>query len=113
VLWDVRPHGLTGSKIEYLCDLCDITINKNTVHGDKNALAPGGVRVGTAALTTRGFKEPEFVKVAEFLLKALAIVLAVQAESGKKLEEFKAKAVPSRADIQVCFMIIVIFCSVV
>jgi glycine hydroxymethyltransferase len=38
----------------------DITLNKNTVPGDRSALAPGGVRIGTPALTTRGFNEGHF-----------------------------------------------------
>lgn len=46
LLWDVRPLGLTGNKLEKLLDFAAITVNKNTVAGDKSALAPGGVRVG-------------------------------------------------------------------
>lgn len=37
---------LAGNKVEKLCDLCNITVNKNAVFGDSSALAPGGVRVG-------------------------------------------------------------------
>ena len=55
ILWDLRPNGLTGSKIEKLAELCNITVNKNTVPGDTSALSPGGVRIGVCALTTRGF----------------------------------------------------------
>ena len=40
-----------------MCDLAHITLNKNSVAGDKSALVPGGVRIGTPALTTRGFVE--------------------------------------------------------
>ena len=36
MLWDLRPHGLTGSKIEKASDYCHITLNKNTVAGDKS-----------------------------------------------------------------------------
>ncbi|KAL5647760.1 hypothetical protein ACJX0J_042115, partial [Zea mays] len=45
VLWDLRPLGLTGNKVEKLCDLCHITLNKNVVFGDSSALSPGGVRI--------------------------------------------------------------------
>jgi glycine hydroxymethyltransferase len=41
VLWDLRPAGLTGSKLEVLLERCQITVNKNTVHGDKSAISPG------------------------------------------------------------------------
>lgn len=37
---------LPGNKVEKLCDLCNITLNKNAVFGDSSALAPGGVRIG-------------------------------------------------------------------
>lgn len=60
LMWDVRPHKLTGSKVEKLLEYANITVNKNSVVGDKSALTPGGIRIGTPALTTRGFKEAEF-----------------------------------------------------
>ena len=100
ILWDVRPQGLTGSKIEKVCDLINISLNKNTVHGDRSAQSPGGVRIGTPALTTRGLKEADFVKVADFLDRAVKISLDVQKTSGKKLKDFVA-ALPSNKDIPV------------
>merc|ERR550514_2675099 len=45
VLWDLRPHGLTGSKLEKVCELASISLNRNAVHGDASALSPGGVRI--------------------------------------------------------------------
>lgn len=84
-LWDLRPLGLTGSKIEKVCDLCHITLNKNAVVGDTSAQVPGGVRVGTSALTSRSMKEPEMIKVADFLHRAVQISLALQKEAGSKL----------------------------
>lgn len=62
-----------------------ITINKNSVHGDKSALSPGGVRLGSAALTTRGFAKDDFVHVAQFLHRALTIAISIQESSGSKL----------------------------
>ncbi|ORX89978.1 serine hydroxymethyltransferase [Basidiobolus meristosporus CBS 931.73] len=85
VLWDLRPNKLTGSKLEKLCDLCHITLNKNAVHGDVSAVTPGGVRIGASALTSRSFKEDDFVKVAEFLHRAVQIGLAAQEKAGSKL----------------------------
>jgi len=90
ILWNLRPHGITGNKYELLCDKVSITVNKNSIHGDKSALAPGGVRVGSAALTTRGFKEKDFVLVAEFLNRALELVVAVnKAAAGPKLADYE------------------------
>merc|ERR1712176_959109 len=89
VLWDLRPHGLTGSKVEKVCEMASISLNRNAVHGDVSALSPGGVRIGTPAMTTRGLKEDGFVKVAEFLDRVLRITLQIQKEKGKKLKDFE------------------------
>merc|ERR1711976_883696 len=64
VLWDLRPHGLTGSKVEKVCDCVSITLNKNTVPGDASALSPGGVRIGAPAMTTRGCTKEDFKTIA-------------------------------------------------
>lgn len=64
---------------------CSITINKNSVPGDKSALSPGGVRLGSAALTTRGFGPAEFTQVAELLDRVVRAGLDIQAKSGSKL----------------------------
>lgn len=61
LLLDVRPHGLTGSKLEKACDEVHITLNKNTIIGDKSAVTPGGVRIGTCAITTRGYEEADMM----------------------------------------------------
>ncbi len=49
------------------CDACHITLNKNAVVGDQSAMNPGGVRIGTPAMTSRGLKEQDFERVADFL----------------------------------------------
>lgn len=46
LLWDLRPRGLDGSRVDRVCELADISLNKNTCPGDKSALYPGGVRIG-------------------------------------------------------------------
>merc|ERR1711879_207242 len=89
VLWDLRPHGLTGSKVEKVCEACSISLNRNAVHGDASALSPGGVRIGAPAMTTRGLKEDGFQKIAEFLDRVLQISLQIQKEKGKELKDCK------------------------
>ncbi|KZT10232.1 glycine hydroxymethyltransferase [Laetiporus sulphureus 93-53] len=85
VLWDLRPLGLTGSKLEKLCDLVGITINKNAVSGDASAQVPGGIRLGTSAVTSRNMLEPDIKIVAEFLHRAVQLALLLQKEAGSKL----------------------------
>merc|ERR1712176_561772 len=98
ILWDLRPHGLTGGKVEKVCDFCNITLNKNCVAGDVSALSPGGVRIGTPAMTTRGCKEDDMVKIAGFLDRTLQIALQVQEKVGKKLKDFELE-LPNNADV--------------
>merc|ERR1711907_910508 len=64
VLWDVRPHGLTGGKVEKVCEAASISLDRNCVHGDASALSPGGVRIGSPAMTTRGCGLDDFKKIA-------------------------------------------------
>jgi len=66
-----------------------VTLNKNCVCGDRSAFSPGGVRIGTPALTTRGLKEAEFVKIGEILHEAALIAKKVQEAAGsKKMKDF-------------------------
>jgi len=109
VLWDLRPTGVGGTRLDKICDECAITLNKNTLVGDRNAFNPGGVRIGTPALTSRGFKESDFVKVAGFLHRALGIARDIQSKgpADEKLAQFIERAhgnpeiAALRAEVQV------------
>ena len=46
MLVDLRPKGIDGARVEKVLDLMSITVNKNSVPGDKSALVPGGLRLG-------------------------------------------------------------------
>ena len=88
VLWNLRPLGITGNKMEKVADMCHITLNKNAVFGDSSALAPGGVRIGMPAMTSRGCVEADFVKIGEFLDECVQICLEIQEKTGKKMVDF-------------------------
>ena len=88
VLIDLNPQKITGSKIEKICEYVDISINKNSVASDKSALSPCGIRLGTSALTSRGLKEDDFIKVVELIDNVINIALEIQKESGSKLVDF-------------------------
>merc|ERR1711862_121782 len=96
ILWDLRPHGLTGGKVEKVCEAASISLNRNAVHGDVSALSPGGVRIGSPAMTTRGRGIEEFKKIGEFLDRCAQIALAVQKEKGKKLVDFEKGLVDNK-----------------
>ena len=88
LLWDLRPQGLTGSKMERVLDMAHITVNKNAVPGDKSALSPGGLRIGSPAMTSRGLVEADFVAIGDLLHRAVQLALDVQKASGKALKDF-------------------------
>ena len=92
LLIDLKNKGISGGKLEYICEEVDISLNKNSVFGDKSALNPGGVRIGTPALTTRGLKEADFVQVGEFIVECVDLCVDIQKVSGKKLVDFKKMA---------------------
>uniref|UniRef100_A0A669AVA3 Serine hydroxymethyltransferase n=1 Tax=Oreochromis niloticus TaxID=8128 RepID=A0A669AVA3_ORENI len=88
VLVDLRPKGIDGARAERVLELASITANKNTCPGDKSALTPGGLRLGAPALTSRQFKEADFVQVVEFMDEGFKIALDVKKKTGK-LQDFK------------------------
>lgn len=97
VLIDLRPKKIDGARVEAVLERINIAANKNTVPGDVSALFPSGLRVGTPAMTTRGFSTSEFVKVADYIDSAIEIALKLkQSETGasakEKLASFKAQA---------------------
>lgn len=72
VLLDVRPWNLTGKEAEKLLEKAEITVNKNTIPYDpESPFVTSGIRMGTAALTTRGMKQEEMIKIG----KTIAAVL--------------------------------------
>ena len=78
LLWDARPLSLTGSKLEKALSACAITANKNSLLGDVSAQNPGGVRLGTPALTSRGMKPDDMEQVAKFLMQAASAATSVE-----------------------------------
>ena len=72
VLLDFRPWNLTGKEAEKLLEEAGITVNKNTIPYDpEKPFVTSGIRMGTAALTTRGMKQEEMVKIGEVIAAVL------------------------------------------
>ncbi|MFW5837842.1 MAG: serine hydroxymethyltransferase [Desulfovibrionaceae bacterium] len=69
---DLTPKDITGKDAEAALDKAGVTVNKNTIPFEtRSPFVTSGIRLGTPALTTRGMKEPEMGKVAEWILAAL------------------------------------------
>ncbi|WP_407894017.1 serine hydroxymethyltransferase [Lacticaseibacillus sp. N501-2] len=85
VLLDVTGYGVTGRDVQDLLDTVDITTNKNQVPGEQNGpFKTSGVRIGSAAITTRGFNEAECKQVAKLISATIA-----NREDPTKLAEIK------------------------
>ncbi len=68
MLIDLRPFGVTGKEMESRLDEVHITVNKNAIPNDpEKPFVTSGIRVGTPAVTTRGFKEEEMKKIARWI----------------------------------------------
>ena len=68
MLIDLRPFGITGRDMEKRLDSVNITANKNAIPDDpQSPFITSGIRVGTPAVTTRGFKEDDMREIAELM----------------------------------------------
>ena len=68
MLVDLSDREMTGKTLEKLLDRAHITVNKNTVPGEKRSpFITSGIRVGTPAATTRGMREPEMIEIADMI----------------------------------------------
>ena len=92
-LMDVTSAGLSGGEAGNLLEKANITVNKNAIPNDtRKPWDPSGIRIGTPALTTRGMKEDEMVKVAEYINSVLRSKGEDEVEKIKKeVESFANK----------------------
>ncbi|WCL81480.1 serine hydroxymethyltransferase [Saprospira sp. CCB-QB6] len=87
MLIDLRPKGVTGKQAEETLILADITVNKNMVPFDtESPMVTSGMRVGTPAVTTRGFKEADCVKTVEWIDRILSNIDDAQEIAAVKAE---------------------------
>jgi glycine hydroxymethyltransferase len=94
ILADVTPYGLSGKEAETLLDSVGITVNKNMVPFDKRSpLDPSGIRLGTPALTTRGFTEQDMKVVGEIIVATLKNPSneSIQTDTKQKISELTSK----------------------
>lgn len=94
-----NKESITGNQAEKVCEQVGLVLNKNTVPGDKSAINPSGLRVGTPAMTSRGATEADFKQIGQFIVQAVDITKRmVDTGNYKNLSEF-TDAIP--ADSQV------------
>ena len=79
-LLDLTDTGLTGREVQETLDRCGITLNKNCVPGDKRSpFQASGVRIGTAAMTTKGYTAADFCRVARRIDEVIRGMMAEKA----------------------------------
>ena len=89
VLVSLKSKGITGSKFEKIAEMCHVSVNKNTIATDKSALNPSGIRLGTSAMTTRGFSERDFAFVADTIDEITGVCQQIQQRAAStKLVDF-------------------------
>lgn len=102
VLWDLRevsvtgdkPHhtadekfvAMSGAKLEKLLEAVEISVNKNSLAGDTSAINPGGVRLGTPAMTTRGMVGADMETIAGLLHRGVQVVQSIHRHYGQQLK---------------------------
>lgn len=94
VLVSLRDKQIDGARVEAVCELINIALNKNSIPGDKSALVPGGVRIGAPAMTTRGMGESDFKRIVDYIDFAVNHAKEVQASLPKeanRLKDFKER----------------------
>ena len=73
MLVDLRPKDINGKEAQEVLDRAGITVNKNAIPFDTYPIfKPGGIRIGTPAVTTRGLKEEEMLEIADLIAEALS-----------------------------------------
>lgn len=82
MLVNLRPKDMDGARAERVLELAGIALNKNTVPGDKSAFNPGGIRIGTHAMTTRGCDEGDFKAIADYLDRGVTIASQIKKDLG-------------------------------
>ena len=92
-LVDLSVKGINGAEAQVALDRVGITVNKNAIPFDKGSTStPSGIRIGTPAVTTRGMKEDDVKRVAEYIGRCLGILAAQKVhENPADYEELRAE----------------------
>lgn len=88
LLINLKNFGITGSKMEYVCDKVNISINKNSIYGDKSPLSPSGIRIGLNTMTTRNIDINGLVKISKWLKQIVELCIEYQNKYGKLLKKW-------------------------
>lgn len=90
---NLKTKKVSGAKFEKIAELCNMSVSKNTIYGDKSPMNPSGIRLGTPAMTTRGFKEKDVDFIANCINEITELIIKIQLENplSIKLADFMDK----------------------
>ena len=91
ILIDLRDTGIDGARLETILQDINIAANKNTIPSDKSAMFPSGLRVGTPAMTTRGFTDSDFEKVADYIGKAVTLAKQLKTKESPDHKDHRSR----------------------
>lgn len=86
VLVDLKNKNVDGARVERVLELVGVASNKNTVPSDTSAMKPGGLRMGSPAMTTRGLMPEDFIRIADIVDRAVTICLNIDKKAREDLE---------------------------
>ncbi|VDN31360.1 unnamed protein product [Dibothriocephalus latus] len=102
LLVDLRPIKLDGDRVNTVMDHLDVTVNKNAVPGDIDAMHPSGIRLGTPALTSRGFQLEDMDRVAKFIHRGIQLAQKITKRAASaNIKDFEA-ILTSDEEVKAC-----------
>jgi glycine hydroxymethyltransferase len=112
VLVNLKNKGISGARFEKIAELCNVSVNKNTIATDKSAFNPSGVRLGTAAITSRGFVEDDMKFIADIIDCIVRLTQEIQEQcQTTKLDEFINKITDFTNEINIIKTTVSEYCS--
>jgi len=88
LLINLRNFGITGSKMEYVCDKVNISLNKNSIVGDTSPLSPSGIRIGLNTMTTRNIDMEGLIKISKWFKIIVELCIYFQDTYGKLIKNW-------------------------
>jgi glycine hydroxymethyltransferase len=108
---NLHNKGISGAKFERIAELCNVSVNKNTIATDRSAISPSAIRIGTPAMTTRGFIAEDIEYTGTILNDICELTMLIQERSvSKKMTDF-TNVIPDFAkDIKIIRDKVIFYC---
>ena len=85
-LFLITYKGVNGAEIQRICELANISVNKNCITGDTSPMEPSAIKIGLSAMTTRGFLEKDAIEAGNLVFQAIQIAVKIKQQTKTKNE---------------------------